>query len=129
MKKNIIKIVFCLIVILMVVCITTVSATSIIGQLDSNKNESTDASDSVKNTGIVIIKVIKISGTGIAVLMLLYIAIKYMMVSPTEKAEFKKTALIYVVGASVLFAAPRLVELVMDLAQDVSNTLNAGTLN
>lgn len=129
MKKNIIKIVFCLIVILMVVCITTVSATSIIGQLDSNKNESTDASDSVKNTGIVIIKVIKISGTGIAVLMLLYIAIKYMMVSPTEKAEFKKTALIYVVGAIVLFAAPRLVELVMDLAQDVSNTLNAGTLN
>ena len=129
MKKNIIKIVFCLIVILMVVCITTVSATSIIGQLDSNKNESTDASDSVKDTGIVIIKVIKISGTGIAVLMLLYIAIKYMMVSPTEKAEFKKTALIYVVGAIVLFAAPRLVELVMDLAQDVSNTLNAGTLN
>lgn len=129
MKKNIIKIVFCLIVILMVVCITTVSASSIIGQLDSNKNESTDASDSVKNTGIVIIKVIKISGTGIAVLMLLYIAIKYMMVSPSEKAEFKKTALIYVVGAIVLFAAPRLVELVMDLAQDVSNTLNAGTLN
>lgn len=129
MKKNIIKIVFCLIVILMVVCITTVSASSIIGQLDSNKNESTDASDSVKNTGIVIIKVIKISGTGIAVLMLLYIAIKYMMVSPSEKAEFKKTALMYVVGAIVLFAAPRLVELVMDLAQDVSNTLNAGTLN
>lgn len=127
MKKNILKIVFCLIVILMVISITTVNATSIIGQLDSNKNVSTNAGDSVKNTGNVIIKVIKISGTGIAIIMLLYIAIKYMMVAPSEKAEFKKTAIVYVVGAVVLFAAPRLVELVMDLAQDVSNTLNGVT--
>lgn len=124
MKKNIFKIVFCLIIILMVLCITTVNATSIIGQLDSNKNQTTSAGQSVKDTGNIIIGTIKIIGTGIAIVMLLYIAIKYMMAAPSEKADLKKTSIVYVVGAVVLFAAPRLVELVMHLAQDVSNTLN-----
>ena len=124
MKRNISRIAFCLIIILSIICITTVSATSIIGELDSNKNNMTDAGKSVGETGKTIVAAIKIIGTGIAILMLLYIAIKYMVVAPSEKAEFKKTAVVYAIGAVVLFAAPRLVELVMDVSQGLSNTLN-----
>ena len=124
MKQNLLRITFCLIIILSVICITTVSATSIIEDLDNNKNQGTTAGQTVKDTGNVIIGTIKVIGTGIAIVMLLYIAIKYMTVAPSEKAEYKKTAVAYVIGAVILFAAPRLVELVMDLAQDVSNTLN-----
>ena len=124
MKRNIIRIAFCLIIILSIICITTVSATSIIGELDSNKNNMTDAGKTVGETGKTIVAAIKIIGTGIAILMLLYIAIKYMTVAPSEKAEFKKTAVVYAIGAVVLFAAPRLVELVMDVSQGLSNTLN-----
>ncbi len=124
MKQNLLRITFCLIIILSVICITTVSATSIIEDLDNNKNQGTTAGQTVKDTGNIIIGTIKVIGTGIAIVMLLYIAIKYMTVAPSEKAEYKKTAVAYVIGAVILFAAPRLVELVMDLAQDVSNTLN-----
>ena len=124
MKRNISRIAFCLIIILSIICITTVSATSIIGELDSNKNNMTDAGKSVGETGKTIVAAIKIIGTGIAILMLLYIAIKYMVVAPSEKAEFKKTAVVYAIGAVVLFAAPRLVELVMDVSQGLSNKLN-----
>lgn len=124
MKRNIIRIAFCLIIILSIICITTVSATSIIGELDSNKNNMTDAGKTVGETGKTIVAAIKIIGTGIAILMLLYIAIKYMVVAPSEKAEFKKTAVVYAIGAVVLFAAPRLVELVMDVSQGLSNKLN-----
>ncbi len=124
MKKNILKIVFCLIVILSILLISTVSATSIIEDIDNNKGTNTSAGNTVKETGNIIIGTIKVVGTGIAILMLLYIAIKYMIAAPSEKAEFKKTAVVYAVGAVVLFAAPRLVELVMRVTQGVSNTLN-----
>ena len=124
MKQNLLRITFFLIIILSAICITTVSATSIIDDLDNNKNQGTTAGQTVKDTGNIIIGTIKVIGTGIAIVMLLYIAIKYMTVAPSEKAEYKKTAVAYVIGAIILFAAPRLVELVMDLAQDVSNTLN-----
>lgn len=124
MKKNILKIAFCLIVILSILLISTVSATSIIEDIDNNKGTNTSAGNTVKETGNIIIGTIKVVGTGIAILMLLYIAIKYMIAAPSEKAEFKKTAVVYAVGAVVLFAAPRLVELVMRVTQGVSNTLN-----
>ena len=124
MKKNILKIAFCLIVILSISLISTVSATSIIEDIDNNKGTNTSAGNTVKETGNIIIGTIKVVGTGIAILMLLYIAIKYMIAAPSEKAEFKKTAVVYAVGAVVLFAAPRLVELVMRVTQGVSNTLN-----
>lgn len=52
-----------------------------------------------------IIQVIRIVGTATSVIMLIVIAIKYMSAAPEGRAEFKKSATIYLVGAMLLFAS------------------------
>ncbi len=52
-----------------------------------------------------IITIFQVVGTGIAVVMLIVLAMKYMMAAPGDKADIKKHAVVYVVGAFVLFAA------------------------
>lgn len=123
MKKQIIRIGLILLVALFAILITNVNASSIVDSLNSGLSTSTSAKTSVINTSQTVISAIKIIGAGIAIIMLLYIAIKYMMSSPDGKAEYKKTALIYVVGAVVLFAAPQFVELVMKLSQNLTGKL------
>lgn len=123
MKKQIIRIGLILLVALFAILITNVNASSIVDTLNSGLSTSTSAKTSVINTSQTVISAIKIIGAGIAIIMLLYIAIKYMMSSPDGKAEYKKTALIYVVGAVVLFAAPQFVELVMKLSQNLTGKL------
>lgn len=123
MKKQILRIGLILLVALFIILITTVSATSVIDSINSEIGTSTSAKTSVINTSSTILYVIKIVGTGIAILMLLYLAIKYIIASPDGKAEYKKTAFIYVVGAVILFAAPRFVELIIKMSQNLTGKL------
>ena len=62
------------------------------------------------------INVIRIVGTGIAIIMLTYVAIKYMSAAPSEKAEFKKSATAMIVGAIVLFAATNILGVIAKFA-------------
>lgn len=123
MKKQIIRIGLILLVAIFAILITNVNASSIVDSLNSGLSTSTSAKTSVVNTSKTVLSAIKIIGAGIAIIMLLFIAIKYMMSSPDGKAEYKKTALIYVVGAVVLFAAPQFVELVMKMSQNLTGKL------
>ncbi len=72
-----------------------------------------------KSTGNIvgtIINIIRIVGTGVAIIMITYVAIKYMSAAPNEKAEFKKSATAYIVGAVVLFASSNLLGVISDFA-------------
>lgn len=62
------------------------------------------------------INVIRIVATGISVVMLSYIGIKYMMAAPGEKAEFKKSASIYILGAILIFAAGNILTIIVNFA-------------
>ena len=52
-----------------------------------------------------IIGIVQIVGTGIAIIMLIVLAIKYLVAAPSEKADIKKGALMYVVAAVNILAA------------------------
>lgn len=67
----------------------------------------------VMGTGIAVIRTV---GTGIAIIMLTYVAIKYMTAAPNEKAEFKKSATAFIVGAIVLFASTNILGIIADFA-------------
>ena len=49
--------------------------------------------------------------------MLTYVAIKYMSAAPSEKADFKKSATGFVVGAVVLFATTNILGVIADFAK------------
>ena len=51
-------------------------------------------STQIKNAGNQIIGIIQVVGSIIAVVMLVYIGIKYLIASPNEKAEIKHTAFV-----------------------------------
>ena len=62
------------------------------------------------------INVIRIVGTGISLIMLTYIAIKYMSAAPNEQADFKKSATGFIVGAVILFASSNILKIIADFA-------------
>ena len=53
---------------------------------------------------------------GIAILMLVVIAIKWIYASPTGKVQMAKTIRYYILGAIVIFAAATLLEIVRKFA-------------
>ncbi|MGN1299377.1 MAG: hypothetical protein ACI4UE_05290 [Candidatus Scatovivens sp.] len=62
------------------------------------------------------IGVMQLVGVGIAVIMLIVLAIKYMSAAPGDRAEIKKHAVVYVVGAVVLFGAAGILEIIKNFA-------------
>lgn len=82
--------------------------------------QTTSASDKVTTVISVIITIIRIVGVTIAIVMLLAIAMKYMTAAAGEKAEIKKSAVQYVVGAVVLFGAVGILGIVNDFAKNIT---------
>lgn len=75
-----------------------------------------DTQTKIDNFGQGIIKVITTVGSICSVVVLIILGIKYMMGSVEEKAEYKKTLLPYVIGASMVFAASSLVSIIYNIA-------------
>lgn len=66
-----------------------------------------------------IIAVTRIIAVGVAIVMLLTIAMKYMMAAPGDRADIKKHAVVYVVGAIVLFAASGILQIIQSFAKNI----------
>ena len=90
-------------------------ATSAIGDIDK---ASGDAKTNQAARGITgaLLAVFRIAAVGIALIMLVVVAIKYMSAAPEGKAEIKKHAVIYVVGAVVLFASAGILSIIENFA-------------
>lgn len=78
-----------------------------------------DASGSVQNIGNQIIGIITTIGVVVAVVVLLVLGIKYMMGSASEKAEYKKTMIPYLVGAILIFGASAITKVVVALGSNI----------
>ena len=68
--------------------------------------------------------VVQVVGVGVAVIMLVVLAIKYISAAPSDKAEIKKHAVVYVVGAIVLFAASGILGIIRTFADQANNLAN-----
>ena len=79
------------------------------------------ADNALGNIGGMVLSV-QIVGTAVAVIMLIVLAIKYISAAPNDKAEIKKHAVVYIVGAIVLFAASALLGIVKNFATGISST-------
>lgn len=71
--------------------------------IDADYSDSTGTDAKVNEITATVITVIRIVGIAVAIVMLLTVAMKYMTAAPGEKADIKKSAIQYVVGAIVLF--------------------------
>ena len=122
MNKNLIKIITMLFLI-MLLFNTTAEASIVVSDIKNNMSTGTSVSNSVKSTGKTVLGVLNIVATGTAIVMLLHIAIKYMISAPDAKAEYKKTATMYAIGAVIIFIAPKLARMVINMSQNITGNL------
>ena len=73
-----------------------------------------EATTSKKITDIlgIVLTVVRNIGAGLAALILMVLGCKYMLASAGDRAEIKKHAITYVIGAVVLFASSAILEIV-----------------
>lgn len=121
MKKSI-KVISTLLLAIMLVTsiagtVLAVDPNTVLNGLDGNGNVQTNDLTKVGNNIVTIIQVV---GIVIAVIVLLVIGIKYMMGSASEKAEYKKTMIPYIVGAVLIYAGTSLVRVIYSLSTSVS---------
>lgn len=96
-----------------------VNAADLAGKLHGT---STSASTSITDMGNQIIGIITTVGVVVAVVVLLVLGIKYMMGSASEKAEYKKTMIPYLVGAILIFGASAITKVVVSIGAGITNT-------
>lgn len=121
MKKSI-KVISTLLLAIMLVTsiagtVLAVDPNTVLNGLNGNGNVQTNDLTKVGNNIVTIIQVV---GIVISVIVLLVIGIKYMMGSASEKAEYKKTMIPYIVGAVLIFAGTSLVRVIYSLSTSVS---------
>ena len=97
--------------------VLAVDPNTVLNGLNGNGNVQINDLTKVGNNIVTIIQVV---GIVIAVIVLLVIGIKYMMGSASEKAEYKKTMIPYIVGAVLIFAGTSLVRVIYSLSTSVS---------
>ena len=84
-----------------------------------NASDDSGAADSINRIVGSILTIVQVVGCGVAVIMLIVLAIKYISAAPGDKADIKKHAVVYVVGAVVLFAASGILQIVKNFAGNV----------
>lgn len=123
MKKSIKCILIFLLVILIIMVSINVSFADISSQIKDLNSGSVDATSntSVTNMGKQIVAVIQTIGIVVAVVVILILGIKYMLGSPEEKSEYKKSMFPYFIGAVLIFAASTIVNIVYNLANSLKS--------
>lgn len=115
MKKTI-KVVSILLMIMMIVFAlsTIVRATDVNSIIDQMKNTNNADTSGISQIGGQIANILTTIGIVIAVIVILILGIKYMMGSASEKAEYKKTMIPYLVGAVLILGGSAIVKLVFN---------------
>lgn len=90
-------------------------AADVLGQLKGNTGVATAVTKTANN----IIGIVQVICYAAAVIMLVLLGVKFITSSPEGKAEIKKSAIIYVIGAIIVFAAGTLLGVISNLSTNV----------
>ena len=74
-----------------------------------------NSTTALNSIGAGILQYLAIIGSGLSIIFLIILGIKYMMGSVEEKATYKKTLVPYVIGASLVFGASSIAGIVFGM--------------
>lgn len=93
------------------------SYSDMMGELiKADYSDTTGTGEKVTKMSATILTSIRIVGLAVAVVMLLVVAMKYMTAAPGDKADIKKSAIQYIVGAVVLFGAVGILTIISEFS-------------
>ncbi len=94
--------------------------TTVINSMSGAKASNMASADNkIGNIINTVIGLLQVAGTGISVVVVSVLGIKYLLASPSEKADTKKSILPIVIGCALLFGAVNLMAAVSDMASKV----------
>ncbi len=105
MKEKIIKISLIILFIMFCINFSNTYAAFTDVNIGSLTTENTEGLNGISNIFEDIIYVISLVGSGVSIIALIALGIKYMIGTLEEKANYKKTLLPYVIGAVFVFGA------------------------
>lgn len=124
MNKKLFKVV--MVILVAILCIATTmnlsaDAFSWSGKIADLDATSGDGTLNSKITFIVgaAISVVRIVAVGVAIIMIIAVAMKYMTAAPGDRADIKKHAVPFVVGAIVLFASSGILGIIAQFADNI----------
>lgn len=85
----------------------------------SAPSEANSAINATRTISQSIITIARVISMGVAITMLIVLAIKYMSSAPGDKATIKKSAVTYVVGAVVMFASYGILTIIQSFASGI----------
>lgn len=118
-KETAIKILAAMLTILMLTaCMssTVFAETDYLSPDSITVNDNTGAAEQFQSAAGNVIAIVQVVAIAVAIVMLIVLAIKYISSAPNDKAEIKKHAVIYVVGAVILFGASGILQLIKTFA-------------
>lgn len=86
-----------------------------------NPTQSTTNDSKLTEKVGVILGIINVVGIVVSVITLMVVGIKYMFGSIDEKAEYKKTAITYFIGAALVFGVTTIPNILYRIGQNVQN--------
>lgn len=121
------KMIISLLIALLLISISTIGFCESIEIGGFKGNTTGGTATTIQNQANDIIGIVQVVAVAIAVIMLIWLAIKYISAAPSEKADIKKSALIYIVGAVLLFATTGILQVIKTFATNITKT--TGTTN
>ncbi len=122
-RQKVVKIFAILLMVSWILPISFVNATDNFNFSTYDTPKSDASADKIAQNAMGIgINIIRVITTGGSVIMISYVAVKYMMAAPNEKAEFKKSATIFILGAILVFAAGNILSIIANFtASNISS--------
>ncbi len=120
-KKNFIKILFIFFILLTIIMAFPLYSKASEQMLNTfrtmdNVGDNTNTSDTAHKVMSTIVVSVQVVAIGIAIIVLVILAIKYMLASVNERAELKKSMTVYVIGAIIVFAATGIFNIISKFA-------------
>lgn len=121
MNKKTMKLISILLVAIMCAfCISSICFAADIDPAKINGQDDKVKVEKIQNIGNQIATVIRNVGIVAAVIIIMYLGIKYMIGSAEEKAEYKKVFMPYLIGAVLLFGASAIAQAVITFSKGVT---------
>lgn len=120
MKKKTVKIISTIMLVTMILfSISNLVLAATTGDpLDPSQmqGQTSNASTKVQEVANIILGIVQVVAVAVAVIMLIVLAVKYISASPEGKADIKKSATLYIVGAVLLFASTAILGVLKEFA-------------
>lgn len=123
MKNNKLEKTFVIVVTFVMILTILSNVVNAYTDISAMNGAQSEIGNNVQSGANAIIGIVQVVGMAAAVIMLIVLAIKYVSAAPGEKADIKKSAVIYIIGAVLLLCATGVLQLIKTLGTSVG--LNA----